>query len=83
MIVPDLKALPQRPPLPKVIAKHPQCHHRLVECRGTQLLDLPAVNQIVEDFPLGDPCKLPPRVMLLKFANLPEILLLAAPSQRF
>jgi hypothetical protein len=81
MIAPDLKALPQRPPLPKVIAvKHPQCHNRLIECRGAQLLDLPAVNQIVEDFPLRDSCKLPPRVMLPKFANLPQILLLAAPS---
>jgi hypothetical protein len=84
MIAPDLKALPQRPPLPKVIAvKHPQCHNRLIECRGTQLLDLPAVNKIVEDFSLADPRKFPPRVMLPKLANLPEILLLAAPSQRF
>ena len=84
MITPDLKALPQRPALPKVIAvKHPQCHHRLIESRGTPLLDFSAVHQIVEDFPLGDPFKLPPRVMLPKFANLPQILLLAAPRSVF
>ena len=48
-----------------------------------KLVNLTTVNQIVEDFPLGDPCKLPPRVMLPKLASLPQILLLPAPSQRF
>jgi len=84
LIAPDGELLPEHPlEAGAVTEKHPQGHERLIEGGGAQLLNIPQVDEVVEDLALLDPAKLAPGVVRGNLAHLAQILGFAAPPQRF
>jgi hypothetical protein len=66
-----------------IAKKHPQCHHGLIEREGTQLFDIPEMNEVIKDLSFLYPAKIAPGAMGGKFAHLTKILGFAASPECF
>ena len=84
LITPDGELFPEHPlETGKIAKKHPQSHHGLVERGGTQLFDIPKMNEVIKDLSFLYPAKFAPGVMGGKFAHLTKILGFAASPESF